>query len=90
MKLRRPQARQRPPHEPHDANSHPSFFTRASSQPSRPKPKTNTRKRKGGGPDVVIAVMGVTGAGKSSFIATVTGRKDIQVGHDLNSGRECP
>src|SRR3954449_638696 len=37
--------------------------------------------------DIVIAVMGVTGAGKSSFIATVTRRKDIQVGHDLYSGK---
>lgn len=37
--------------------------------------------------DIVIAVMGVTGAGKSSFIAAVTGRKDIRVGHDLYSGK---
>jgi putative ribosome biogenesis GTPase RsgA len=37
--------------------------------------------------DIVITVMGVTGAGKSSFIASVTGRKDIRVGHDLYSGK---
>jgi hypothetical protein len=37
--------------------------------------------------DVVIAVMGVTGAGKSSFIAKVTERSDIPVGHSLNSGK---
>jgi predicted GTPase len=37
--------------------------------------------------DVVIAIMGVTGAGKSSFIACVTGRKDIKVGHELYSGK---
>jgi putative ribosome biogenesis GTPase RsgA len=36
--------------------------------------------------DIVIAVIGMTGAGKSSFIASVTGREDIQVGHDLYSG----
>ncbi|PMD31450.1 hypothetical protein L207DRAFT_441988 [Hyaloscypha variabilis F] len=35
--------------------------------------------------DIVIAVIGMTGAGKSSFIASVTGREDIQVGHDLYS-----
>ncbi len=37
--------------------------------------------------DIVIAVMGVTGAGKSSFIASVTGRIDVQIGHDLYSGK---
>jgi predicted GTPase len=36
---------------------------------------------------VVVAIMGATGVGKSSFIATITGRKEI-VGHDLNSGNE--
>jgi putative ribosome biogenesis GTPase RsgA len=37
--------------------------------------------------DIVIAIMGVTGVGKSTFIASVTGRKDVQVGHDLYSGK---
>jgi predicted GTPase len=36
---------------------------------------------------VVIAVMGVTGAGKSSFIQRVTGRNDILVEDRLSSGR---
>jgi ABC-type transport system involved in cytochrome bd biosynthesis fused ATPase/permease subunit len=36
--------------------------------------------------DVVIAVMGMTGVGKSSFIQRVTGRKDIRIGHSLSSG----
>ena len=36
--------------------------------------------------DKVVAVMGVTGSGKSSFIKTLTGREDIQVGHTLKSG----
>ncbi|KAH7094263.1 P-loop containing nucleoside triphosphate hydrolase protein [Paraphoma chrysanthemicola] len=35
--------------------------------------------------DVVIAVMGVTGAGKSSFIKNITKREDIQIGHGLTS-----
>lgn len=35
--------------------------------------------------EVVIAVMGVTGAGKSSFIKRITGQ-DVFVGHGLNSG----
>ena len=34
--------------------------------------------------DVYIAVMGVTGAGKSSFISTCTG-KPVKIGHDLKS-----
>ena len=36
--------------------------------------------------DVVIALMGITGAGKSTFIQKVTGRADIQIGHNLTSG----
>jgi putative ribosome biogenesis GTPase RsgA len=35
--------------------------------------------------DVVVAVMGVTGVGKSTFIKTITGRDDIAVGHSLIS-----
>lgn len=36
--------------------------------------------------DVIIAIMGVTGVGKSTFIKTITGREDIAVGHGLFSG----
>lgn len=36
--------------------------------------------------DVIIAVMGMTGAGKSSFIKEVSGRKDIIIGHKISSG----
>ncbi|KAH0334901.1 hypothetical protein KCU81_g9280, partial [Aureobasidium melanogenum] len=35
--------------------------------------------------DIVIALMGVTGSGKSTFIKRVTGREDIQIGHELTS-----
>lgn len=35
--------------------------------------------------DVVIAVMGLTGVGKSSFIKNVTGREDIKIGSSLIS-----
>ncbi|KAF2690594.1 hypothetical protein K458DRAFT_398611 [Lentithecium fluviatile CBS 122367] len=35
--------------------------------------------------DVGIAVMGLTGVGKSSFIKNVTRREDIQIGHGLTS-----
>jgi signal recognition particle receptor subunit beta len=34
--------------------------------------------------DVYIAVMGITGAGKSTFIAT-SSEKSVKVGHDLRS-----
>lgn len=36
---------------------------------------------------VVVAVMGATGAGKSTFIQQVTGREDVSVGETLFSGR---
>jgi len=36
--------------------------------------------------EVVVAVIGVTGAGKSTFIRNMTGNKGIFVGHGLESG----
>jgi ABC-type lipoprotein export system ATPase subunit len=33
----------------------------------------------------LIAVMGVTGSGKSNFIRLITGADDSEVGHDLAS-----
>lgn len=36
--------------------------------------------------DIVIAVMGVTGVGKSTFIKTVSGRNDVIAGESLSSG----
>ncbi|ETN44123.1 uncharacterized protein HMPREF1541_10673 [Cyphellophora europaea CBS 101466] len=38
--------------------------------------------------NVYIAVMGMTGAGKSTFIKQVTGRDDVYVGHSLESATE--
>ncbi|RYP48019.1 hypothetical protein DL768_006010 [Monosporascus sp. mg162] len=35
--------------------------------------------------DALIAVMGMTGSGKTTFISRVTGRTDLKIGHDLNS-----
>ncbi|KAH7325059.1 P-loop containing nucleoside triphosphate hydrolase protein [Stachybotrys elegans] len=35
--------------------------------------------------DVLIAVMGMTGSGKTTFISKVTGRTDLKIGHDLTS-----
>ncbi|KAJ4425108.1 hypothetical protein N0V82_000163 [Gnomoniopsis sp. IMI 355080] len=35
--------------------------------------------------DALIAVMGMTGSGKTTFISKVTGRGDLQIGHDLTS-----
>ena len=34
---------------------------------------------------VLIAVMGVTGSGKSTFVKKVTGSEDVVVGNDLTS-----
>ena len=36
-------------------------------------------------PVLVIAVMGVTGSGKSNFIRVVSGRDDVEVGDTLRS-----
>lgn len=36
--------------------------------------------------EVVIAVMGVTGSGKSTFIRAMTGNDSVHVGHGLESG----
>jgi ABC-type lipoprotein export system ATPase subunit len=55
-------------------------------QPSRVDAKTtasgnNTMLRK----KIFIAVMGVTGAGKSTFIKAASGLDNVLVGHDLTS-----
>ncbi|KAK8043788.1 hypothetical protein PG994_012626 [Apiospora phragmitis] len=38
-----------------------------------------------GSKDALIAVMGMTGAGKTTFISKVTGRTDLEIGHSLTS-----
>lgn len=35
---------------------------------------------------MIIALMGETGSGKSSFIQNVTGSKSVKIGHGLESG----
>jgi hypothetical protein len=42
---------------------------------------------RGGGTrgEVLIAVIGVTGAGKTTFISKATGRSDLVVGHGIDS-----
>ena len=40
------------------------------------------------GGDIVIAVMGVTGVGKSTFIKTVSRRDDVVIGDSLFSGMQ--
>ncbi|MCJ1390893.1 hypothetical protein MMC18_003754 [Xylographa bjoerkii] len=73
---------------------------RSSKPPKPPKPsklstkdsaKASSKSRKdtktSGGPssnDIVIAVFGLTGTGKSSFISKLSG-KDLQIGHGLQS-----
>ena len=34
---------------------------------------------------ILIAVMGVTGAGKTTFVSRVTGETDLEIGHGLRS-----
>jgi GTPase SAR1 family protein len=53
------------------------------------KPGRNQRSRAGemaGGSEITVAVMGMTGAGKSSFIERLTLNKSIVVGNGLESG----
>lgn len=38
-------------------------------------------------PTNVVAVMGITGAGKSSFIKLVTSNQTIEIAHRLESGK---
>ena len=78
---------------PHEASgttpSH--ILSRALSLAFRPSLKAASNYgKKSENVEIVIAVMGVTGAGKSSFIETVTRQKDVQVGHDLYSGKFVP
>lgn len=40
--------------------------------------------------NVVVAIVGPTGVGKSSFIKTLTGAEDIMIGHGLTSGTTFP
>ncbi|KAK3361912.1 hypothetical protein B0T24DRAFT_97612 [Lasiosphaeria ovina] len=37
------------------------------------------------GSDILIAVIGVTGAGKTSFVAQASGRQDLETSHDIES-----
>ncbi|KAI1498125.1 P-loop containing nucleoside triphosphate hydrolase protein [Biscogniauxia marginata] len=46
--------------------------------------KSMAKKFLGGG-DLLIAVMGMTGSGKTTFISKVTGRSDLEIGHSLTS-----
>jgi predicted GTPase len=48
--------------------------------------RTNRNRNSKSRAEVVVAIMGLTGAGKSSFIQTVTGNRDVGIGHGLNSG----
>lgn len=36
-------------------------------------------------PEVLIAIIGATGAGKTTFISKATGRDDLPIGHGIDS-----
>lgn len=40
--------------------------------------------------EIIIAVMGMTGSGKSHLIQQITGSSDIEVGHTLKSSHLLP
>jgi ABC-type hemin transport system ATPase subunit len=58
----------------------------ASPQETALKPQQRPILRAG---DVIIAAMGVTGAGKSTFVSLLSPDEDVEIGHDLKSS-ECP
>lgn len=54
--------------------------------PPREMPPTLLREGSRPRPtDILVAVMGMTGAGKSSFISLCTGRDDAIIGHGLEA-----
>ncbi|KAK0747197.1 hypothetical protein B0T18DRAFT_430014 [Schizothecium vesticola] len=36
-------------------------------------------------PEILIAIIGVTGAGKTTFVSRVTGDTSFKIGHDIDS-----
>jgi len=70
---------------PHDTNSSfaPSVIT--STIMGRPPKKRASLKTDGLDTDIIIPIMGPTGAGKSSFINIATGQDLTRVGHGLES-----
>jgi len=61
------------------------YYLPSSRQASKPGGLSSLRNI-GSSLDVVIVVMGVIGSGKTSFIKTVIGGTDIEVGNSLFSG----
>ncbi|KAI1747069.1 P-loop containing nucleoside triphosphate hydrolase protein [Xylaria castorea] len=54
-------------------------------KPSALKYTKSVVQRFWSGQDLLIAVMGMTGSGKTTFISKVTGRRDLKIGHSLTS-----
>ena len=52
-----------------------------------PSPEKQRPRRRSSTPEVVVAVMGVTGAGKSSFIRRVTENEEVLIGTGLRSSK---
>jgi hypothetical protein len=46
---------------------------------------SHSTHRRGQNGEVFIAVIGVTGAGKTTFISRATGRSDLEIGHSIDS-----
>lgn len=38
--------------------------------------------------EILVALVGITGSGKSSFIKRATGDEKIEIGHDVNSSQQ--
>ncbi len=43
-----------------------------------------------GSSDILIAVLGVTGAGKTTFVSKCTGNSDLVIGHGVESCASFP
>ena len=62
-----------------------NIVTEAPASPRLQKPRRRSLYS-----EAVVAVMGVTGAGKSSFIRRVTANEEVHVGDSLRSSLFCP
>ena len=77
-----------PSQSPNSSKLESSMATKSSTKDS-PKPKHNREPRPviSKSRDIVIAVFGLTGTGKSSFISKLTG-KEVKIGHSLQSCKQ--
>ena len=71
---------QPPPYQELSSDSEVRVPTSDRLLPIQPPPRPALRSG-----DVIVIAMGVTGAGKSTFVSLVSPDEDVEIGHDLRS-----